>query len=529
MNKLLYNAQIHTLDVVNPHCSAVLILNGRFNDLGKSEDLLAAYPHVPHQDMEGRVVLPGLMDAHIHLQHYALGLQKVDCETDTRAQCLARVAEKAGNSKPGEWILGHGWNHNNWAEGYGDAGLLDRVAPMNPVYLTAKSLHAGWANSQALSIAGITPAVSDPINGIFIRSADGSPNGILLESAMELLENHIPEPTIDSLADSLKTAQSELLKMGLTAVHDFDKISCFSALQLLHKEHELKLRVMKSIPKENLSSAVGIGLRTGFGDDHLWIGSLKLFADGALGPRTAAMMEPYEGFPENTGLLSFDEDQVVEIGSMAVQNGITLAIHAIRDRANHEVLNGFSRLREFEKQQGLHPGRHRIEHVQLLHPDDLSRLADLNLVASMQPIHQPSDMVMADKFWGSRTRYAYAMRTQLEKGAVLALGSDAPVESPYPFFGIHAAVTRQNADGFPRETGWQSQERLSVEDAILGFTQGPAFASGKEDRLGKIRSGYLADLVVLDQDPFEIHPSGLKDIKPAATMIEGDWVCGIWS
>jgi predicted amidohydrolase YtcJ len=526
MNKLLFNARIRTLDENNSLFSAVLIMNGKFVAVGDTDEFLNAFPNITNQDMEGRVLLPGLTDAHIHLQHYALGLQKVDCETKTRTQCLERVSEKAGNLQPGEWILGHGWNHNRWEEGYGDAGLLDRAAPMNPVYLTAKSLHAGWANSQALSIAGISNTTSDPKNGYLMRNADGAPNGILLESAMEMLENHIPEPSIENLVNCLKSAQSKLCRMGLTGVHDFDKSSCFSALQVLNEEHELKLRVLKSIPMDDLPFVIGMGLRTGFGDEHLWMGSLKCFSDGALGPRTAALIEDYEDFPGNTGLLSLDKDQVFDLGSKAVQNGISLAVHAIGDRANHEVLNGFTRIRDFENQQNLYPARHRIEHVQLLYPGDLGRLADLNLVASMQPIHQPSDMEMADKYWGARTQNAYALRTQLEKGAVLALGSDAPVESPNPFLGIHAAVTRQNSDGFPLETGWHPQQRLTVLEALQGFTQGPAYAAGREDRLGMIKAGFLADLLVLEEDPFDMLPSALKDIKPVATMIDGDWVYG---
>ncbi len=226
----------------------------------------------------------------------------------------------------------------------------------------------------------------------------------------------------------------------------------FQPCRLCTRSGELKLRVLKSIPFENLHHAIALGLRSGFGDDMLRIGSLKLFSDGALGPHTAAMLKPYEDDPHNTGLLMLDAEQLFELGQLAVRNGISLAIHAIGDRANHEVLNAYEQLRNLERSiQPLSKVqlRHRIEHVQVLHPDDVGRLSKLNVIASMQPIHATSDMVMADQFWGKRAALAYAWREQITHGAKLVFGSDAPVESPNPFWGIHAAVTRRRADGSP--------------------------------------------------------------------------------
>jgi hypothetical protein len=236
------------------------------------------------------------------------------------------------------------------------------------------------------------------------------------------------------------------------------------------------------------------------------------------------MLEPFVDESENYGILNLDKEQIFEYGSRAVDNGISLAVHAIGDRANHEVLDGFMQLRKYEKMKAYPYLRHRIEHVQLLHPSDTSRLADLDLIASMQPIHAPSDLNMADKSWGERSAFSYAWRTQLDHGARLAFGSDAPVESPNPFWGLHAAVTRRRADGSPGESGWFPVQRLSVEEALHGFTQGPAYAAGMEWKSGKLREGFLADLIVLEQNPFECHPSELIDIKPLATMVGGVWV-----
>jgi predicted amidohydrolase YtcJ len=525
--EILYNANIHTLDSISPTATALAIDKDRILAVGNDQQILSEFEsRAGSQNMEGRPIIPGLTDAHIHLQHYALSLDRVDCETTTRAECLQRVAERAQHTPPGEWILGHGWNHNEWGAGFGTAADLDAVAPNHPVYLTAKSLHAGWANSLALRATGINPASTDPPGGALQRDAHGAPTGILLEGAMELVANAIPEPTLPQVTLALKNAQERLWQLGLTSAHDFDRQKCFTALQVLHEHGELGLRITKSVPLEDLDHAIALGLRTGFGDDYLRIGSIKAFTDGALGPRTAAMLQPFEGEPENRGMLLLDAEQLFEHGRRAVQNGLSLAVHAIGDRANHEVLDALTQLRAVESQSSPEksPLRHRIEHVQIIHPDDHSRLVEAGIIASMQPIHATSDYVMADHFWGDRTANAYAWRTMLETNTPLAFGSDAPVESPNPFWGLHAAVTRQRQDGSPGAQGWHPEQRLTIVEALHGFTTGAAYAAGMEDRLGMLSPGYLADLLVLDADPFTCQPEILKDIRPLGTMIGGKWV-----
>ena len=524
MRRILYNARIYTQDKNLPFASAVAIDKGKIAAIGGTDAILAEFENFPKEDMGGKFILPGLVDAHIHLQYYGMGLQKVDCETLTISECIQRVAKRVSETKPGEWVLGHGWNQNNWVDGFGSSGMLDMISPENPVFLTGKSLHTAWVNSQALKRAGISASTPDPVNGKIVHDENGEPTGILLEDAMQLVACKVPEPDAEALVVILKQAQVELWKLGLTGVHDFDRRNCFSTLQLMHSRDELGLRVLKSIPLDDLDHAIGLGLRTGFGDDLLRIGSLKLFADGALGPHTAAMLEPYVGDSGNYGILNMDSEKIFDYGRLAVDNGISLAVHAIGDRANNEVLDGFSQLREYEKMKGLPPLRHRIEHVQLLQSSDVGRLAELGLIASMQPIHAPSDQFMADRSWGGRSEFAYAWRSQLESGARLAFGSDAPVESPNPFWGLHAAVTRQRPDGSPGESGWYPEQRLALDEALQGFTQGPAYAAGLENKLGTLREGFLADLIVLEQDPFECHPSEILQIKPMATMVDGKWV-----
>jgi len=521
--KLLLHAALHTLDEATPRASALAIQGGRIVGVG-GDELVERFPQAERTDLGGRTVLPGLTDAHIHLQHYALSLQKVDGETGTREECLRRVADRARATPPGEWVLGHGWQQNDWGGEFPTAAQLDAVAPDHPVYLTAKSLHAGWANSAALRRAGITAATTDPPNGRIGRDERGNPSGILYEAAMERVASVLPEVTLEQLAGALASAQPILWRLGLTGAHDFDQRLCFMALQLLHQRGELRLRVTKSIPLELLPQARDLGLRSGFGDEMLRIGSVKVFMDGALGPRTAAMFQPYAHEAENRGQLNMDREALYEIGRQAVESGLSLAVHAIGDRANHEVLEALGHLRAFEREKHLPAFRHRIEHVQILHPDDARRLGALGLIASMQPIHATSDMPAAEKFWGERCALAYAWRTQLESGAVLAFGSDAPVESPNPFLGLHAAVTRRRADGTPAPAGWHPEQRLSLREAWAAFTRGPALAGGMEDRAGKLAPGFFADLLVLEKDPFTCEPDELLKMQSSATMVNGDWV-----
>jgi len=543
---ILFNAHILTFDGVRPRAAAMVVANGRILDIGDDRAILSEFkdrcPAENIADIKGKTVIPGLIDAHIHLQSYALALKKVDCETSTKSECLERIAERVRYTPPGKWILGHGWNHNEWPECLGSAAELDLITPDNPVYLTAKSLHAAWANSQALREAHITAATLDPAGGRLERNSRGEATGILLEKAMQLVSREIPVASSEDVLEAIEDAQQILWRLGLTGVHDFDRRACFVALQTLHLRDKLRLRVIKSIPFEDLDHAVALGLRSGFGDEFIRIGSLKLFSDGALGQRTAAMLEPYEGELNNRGMLMMDAEEMFDIGRVAVDNDISLAVHGIGDRANHEVLKALAQLKAYEvdmkqrtqsQAQNL-PGenitssggslRHRIEHLQIIHPADAARLSELDVIASMQPVHATSDMIMADRYWGERSELAYAWKAQLDSGAVLAFGSDAPVESPNPFWGIHAAVTRRRRDGTPDKNGWYPEQKIKLNDALFAYTKGASYAAGMEKKTGKLIPGFLADLVVLDTDPFNCVPEQLWGITPVSTMIGGEWV-----
>jgi predicted amidohydrolase YtcJ len=522
MTTLIYNGQLFAPH--HPGASAAAIQDGQFIAIGSDSDILESFP-IPEKkiNLQGRTIWPGLCDSHIHLKHLALSMANVDCETPTLAECLQRVKKAAARSPKGAWLRGHGWNQNLWSGQFGTAEQLDQITNDKPAYLTAKSLHAGWANTKALTLARIDASTPDPPGGEIQRFASGKPTGILFEKAMQLVEAASPQPNTDTLSQMIQNLLPKLWETGLVAVHDFDGNDCWKALKYLSANQDLKLRVHKSIPVDWFEDYIQKGLATHDGTAWLSIGAVKCFADGALGPQTAAMLTPYEGSHQK-GKLLLSEEEIFDIGQQCVRNHLALSIHAIGDLANRTVLNAFSRLRDFEKENALPPLPHRIEHVQILHPDDLKRLKELAIIASVQPVHAPSDMVMAEAQLGERAPYAYAYGSMLRSGIQLIFGSDAPVESFNPFLGLHAAVTRQRVDGLPNKDGWYPAEKIPLREALFSFTKHPADVIQQGQRLGKIEIGYRADFIILPDNPFNLQPAALWSIKPQATFINGTCV-----
>lgn len=533
VDRILTNGNIITLDPTQPRVSAVAIWRDSIVASGSDDDIrLLAGSGTRHDNLNGQTVIPGLTDAHLHWEMTARALHQVNVfEVPSKETALARVAEFAQRVPAGDWLTGHGWFQDLWPDkAFPSASDLDRVAPLHPVYLRAKSGHAAWVNTAALRLCGITASTPDPEGGEVVRNSRGEPTGILLEHAMQLVGDRIPALTPEQLANEMLVAQKLALASGLTGFHDFDEPSCLRALQVLRERGELGLRVLKNINKQWLPAALDSGLRWGFGDEWIRIGALKIFADGALGPRTASMIEPYEGEPTNYGIITIDKEEMLEMVSQASAAGLPSTIHAIGDRAVHDVLDVYEDVRgqERARQVSRVQRRHRIEHVQIIHPDDRRRLAELDIIASMQPLHATSDMDAANRYWGARSQWSYNPRLQIDQGVKVAFGSDSPIEPFEPFRGIHAAVTRQRPDGSPGPEGWYPESRLTVDEALRGFTQGPAYASGQEDRLGTIRAGFLADLVVLDRDPYHVPLPDLLHVQVLATMVGGVWRHGGW-
>jgi predicted amidohydrolase YtcJ len=519
----LMNGRIYLFDDSFTRVEQLTVSKDRVIIAGSDQDV-SSYPAPSTEvvDLQGRTVIPGLIDAHVHIKSMVRQLTMVDCETETLEECLLRIKDRVEEIPPGCWILGRGWNQNRWGR-FGTKNDLDSLTTQHPIYLIAKSGHAAWVNSLALSIVGIDEDLPSIEGGEIQLGSDGKPNGVLLEDAMKIVSNFVPEIKRDDLIHGISALQERLWGMGLTGFHDFDGPSVFLALQCLQDDNKLHMRVLKNLPLDQLENAIHVGLHSGFGNEWLRVGNIKIFADGALGPQTAAMIDPYVDKVEDRGILLVQTEDLTETILKAVEHGLAVSIHAIGDQANRVVLDSFERVKGIERCQRFPNLRHRIEHLQLLHPDDLHRPAELHIIASMQPIHATSDMLMADRYWGDRARYSYAWRSQLVAGAILAFGSDAPIESPNPFLGLYAAVTRRRLDGLPGEDGWIPKERITLREAFLAYTRGPAYAAGQEKQIGCLLPGHFADLIILDEDPFRCSPDNLPYFVPVATMIGGEW------
>ncbi len=516
---LFTNGRIRTLDSRRPQAEALAVSDGRILHAGDRRECLSLLgPGAEEVDLGGAWVLPGFTDSHIHFTSYAKGLNRIALEDTTSMQeALDRVEEKIRALSPGEWVLGGRWDYNRWAEGRPpDKTALDRVAPANPVALHSRDGHSLWVNSRALELAGIGPDTADPPGGQIVRlPGSNEPSGWLLETARELVFT-VQEAPEESLTDLLKEAFGHALAGGITSIHDFDGHEAIEAYRELSEQGALGLRVYKSIPVPSFDWALEEGIRTGRGDEWFRFGPLKIFTDGALGSHSAAFLEPYAGEPENRGIEVTPPAELRELVLRASGGGIACALHAIGDKANRNALDAF----EHARNEGVGTElRHRIEHVQHLHADDVPRLAALGVTASMQPIHQVSDMYVADELLGPRARYSYAWRSLLDSGARLAFGSDCPVEPFDVFKGLHAATTRQK-DGKP-EGGWYPEERISGEEAVRAYTEGAAWISGEEEIKGRLSRGMLADFVLLSDNPMECPADKIQDIHVLATYVGG--------
>lgn len=523
---ILTNGRIYTLDGARSWVEAVASRDGRIVAVGSDADIRAlAGPETRVIDCGDRLVLPGLTDAHIHFVAYAARRKQVSLFglTDPAA-VRERVAAAVGAAAPGEWVIGWGWDSNRW-DVQPTAALIDDISPRNPVVLTRMDMHTWWANSQAMAIAGVTANTPDPVEAYIGRYGDGRPTGLFSEwNAIDLIERHVPQPDERVLMEWLEETIAEAHQLGLTGIHDQrierEGAQSLRLFQSLRRVGKLKLRVHSNIAADYLADVVRLGLEPGFGDDNLWLGHMKAFADGAMGSGTAHMLAPYEGQPDNSGIVVTPPDELWQLIAGAAEAGYPISVHAIGDRAVREVLDVMGEWEATRGSTARLPMPQRIEHVQVMHPDDLGRLAAHGIVASVQPIHLQTDWRTADRVWGDRARYAYAFRSLLDRGTALAFGSDAPVAPPNPMLGLYAAVTRQDESAEPAG-GWYPAERLTVAEAIEGYTLGPARLSGKADRFGSITPGKYADLVVLSQNLFDIDPAGIPSTTAWLTVFNG--------
>lgn len=534
---ILYNARVITLDERHPRgtVTALAMRDGKIAALGTDDEILhLATIGTKKQDMHGTVIVPGMIDSHVHWKWTAESLHEVQLYgTRNVREAVERVAAHAAKLAPGEWVKGYGWSQDTWEERrFASAADLDALVPDRPVFLRSRSGHAAWVNSMALRLCGIDANTPDVLEAEIQRDPAGSPTGILIEwNAMNLVGDRIPKLTPDQIADQMRKAQGMAHSMGVTGLHDFDNQDCLAALQIMRERGELGLRVLKQVNKWFIDSLLDMGMRTGFGDEWLRLGNLKIFADGAIGAHSALMFDPYIGEPDNYGIVVVGKEEMYELISRASLNGFASTVHAIGDRAVRDVLDVMQTVRGEEAARGVprHTRRQRIEHVQVIHPSDVDRLADLTIIASMQPIHATSDYPIADAVWGAeRCAYAYNPRLQLDRGVVVCFGSDSPCDEFGALKGIHAAVTRRRPDGTPGADGWYPQARLSVDEALKAYTVSAAYAAGMEHKQGKLAPGYLADLAVLDRDLYAIPGDELLDVNVCGTMVDGVWRYGEW-
>lgn len=521
---LLTNARILTLNEQHPEADWLLIDRGTIVAVGNRAEFKNLPDKIDNEyNLAGATITPGFTDSHLHLLQYAQSLTRIDCDTPTRQACLETIAEAALHRESNEWIHGHGWNNHQWEQNEVTKELLDQVVPHHPVYLTNKSLHGAWVNSKALQACGIDKNTSDPVGGRIGRDTDGNPTGLLYESAMRLVADNLPEITEQEAIQQIENAQENLFQHGITTVHDFDRLTAFTALQTLDFQRRLKLRVIKSLPIDSLQEVIKIQLRSGFGSSRLTFRGIKLFLDGALGTKTAAMLEPYENTSE-TGMLLMSENDLWSIAQNASLNQLQLAIHAIGDLANRVVINIFQKLRKWEldhRRQGL---MHRIEHLQTCQLEDIQKLHGLNVAASVQPIHLASDIPAAEKWLGKRTRDTYAFNSLFKARIPVIFGSDAPVEQPDCLLGIHTAIHRTQRNNLP-SSGWQPGEKITPLQALTAFTRNPhEYFPLSHVKLGKLSPGYAADLIVLNDFPLEPREMSYKDLEIQKTMINGEWV-----
>jgi predicted amidohydrolase YtcJ len=518
------NGRIRTMDPAHPAVDALAVAGGRILAAGRGKDLQEAFPRFAVVDLGARTVVPGFTDSHIHLPAYGIGLRRVDLRrARSLPEAVQQVREAVARTPSGSWVQGHGWDKNLWPEDrFPTRRDLDPISSATPVALSSKDGHLLWVNTAALHRAGIDRRTTDPVGGAIERDTHGEPTGILKETAEDFLWDVVPASSAAEIEDGIRAAQEVMHRSGITAVHNFVGTASFDgatfvAFRRLVERGELRLRVWATLPEKSIDHAGALGLRTGFGDEWLRVGPVKIFADGTLGSQTAAMLDPFGGEPGNVGITIHTREELIELVGRAVGAGLWCAIHAIGDRANRWVLDAYETHRQASQAVG---ARHRIEHVQVLHRDDLPRLAALDVIASMQPIHCTSDRDIADRYWGERSGLAYAWQSLRRTGARLVFGSDAPVETPDVFQGLYAAVTRKRAEE-PGRPAWYPDETLPVDEALRAYTEMPAYASGTESFMGRLAEGYLADFVVLADDPLTAEPERLLHTEVAATVVGG--------
>jgi len=508
----ILNANVITLDSKHPKVEAVATQNGKIIAVGSNKEIRK---HISSKtrviDAKNKTVIPGLVDCHVHMTGFGQSLQTLDLRNAKSIQEMQQKLRAHTTKNPErQWILGGRWDQEKFAEKrYPTRWDLDAAVAEKPVFLTRVCGHIAVANSKVLQLADITKETVVEGGKIDLDEANGEPNGILRENAMELVWKVVPKPSRKELEENCLIACRKAVKAGLTDVHWLlNSAEEMHVIQRLYTEGKLPLRVYLGVPADLLDELVSLGLLTGFGNDMVKIGFVKIFADGSLGARTAALKQPYADKPETCGIVLCTQKKLNKLVSKAHKAGLQLAIHAIGDRAIESVLKAYEKaLREYP----LENHRHRVEHCSVLNPRLIRRVKRLGLMASVQPHFVVSDFWVVDRVGRARARWVYPFKTLMNEGVVVAAGSDCPVEPISPLLGIWAAATRKS---FPEES-------LTVEEALGTYTLNAAYASFDEDRKGTVEAGKFADLTILSDDLFKIPPDKIKDVKVEMVIVDG--------
>ncbi|KQV32776.1 amidohydrolase [Massilia sp. Root335] len=524
------NANGYTLDAkgdVVQFASLAFDDAGRILAVGSAGDVAAktatGATRAKHVDMAGRTVLPGLIDAHGHVFGLGEMLTQLDLSATTSLpQALAAIGAYARANADRAWVRGRGWNQENWKLGrFPTAQELDGAVADRPVWLERVDGHAGWANGRALALAGITDRTPDPAGGKIVRDAAGHATGVLVDAAQGLIEKVLPQPTEQEARTMLDRALEKMASVGLTSAHDAGIGVGQDRLYRDYADHgKLTARIYAMIggTGADFDQLSNNGPLNTYGHDMYALRAVKLYADGALGSRGAALLAPYTDDPHSHGLLFHSNGEIDAMIAKAMKKGYQVNVHAIGDAGNRQILDTFAKEIPANHGEAL---RHRIEHAQVVTPADIPRFKSIGIIPSMQPMHATSDKNMAEQRIGpERIKGAYAWRTFLQQGSRIACGSDFPVEAPNPFFGIHAAVTRQDAAGNPI-AGWYPEQEMSLKEAFRCFTLDAAYAGHQEKTLGSLEIGKYADFIVVDRDMFKISPYDIHKIGVLQTWVGG--------
>jgi len=529
---LFHGGRIHVRSGAS--ADALLARDGRVVAVGRAADVAREATGAERIDLRGGLMTPGWFDAHVHFMWWGFQMAEIDLrETKTIEEALEQIGRAARALPAGKWLTGGRFDKNNWGR-WPTAADLDRVTGDRPTVMRSRDGHCRWLNTAALRAAKIGKDTIAPEGGAIFRDASGAPTGILQERANELADRAVPPATEADCDAATMRAQDEALKRGVTGVESLEQASSYAALQRARDRGKLTVRALMGIPHRSLAlslpttgtppqirnaasfdfdAALETGMKTGQGDEWLQLGHVKFFTDGALGSQTAALEEPYEG-TDDRGILTFDPMELRTDVARAAAGGLAVAIHAIGDRAVHIALDAIAPTRMTSPVL-----RQRLEHIQLAREEDLGRFGALGVIASMQPIHCTSDRDIADRYWGpKRTPRAYPWRTLLERGAVLAFGSDAPVEPIDPLLGIHAAVARRRPGD---SDAWFPAQRLTLDEALHAYTAGAAYSTGREREWGTLEVGMRCDATVVDRDLAKLDGNELLAANVRATITDG--------